>query len=211
MATTIDDEGSVIHSGWSTAKVAGEWELDVLGVPFGGPIKGKDAHGEFFTAKSALMLKVGDQRPVFYNHGHDPANRKEDFPSPIGTAEYVGVRPDGHWFRVRLDRASDYAKAIMDAARKGIARASGGTISYLRRVVEWTGEILFWPLAELTLIDTVPGKREPANDYAVVQLRSAYKTLSIEIPDVFTADAADATEALIDRILEEVRDDRAQN
>lgn len=178
-------EAKVAHKGWYAMKALGDWELEVLGVPFGGPDDGKDSQGEFFSHRTDLMLKVGDKRPVLYNHGMDPNNEKMPDPEVIGEAEYIRQDDQGHWFKVTLDQASQYARRIMDAARKGLARASSGAINYLTRILKNTGEILVWPFSELTLIDKLPGKREPANDYAVAQLKGAFDRAGLELPQAF--------------------------
>jgi hypothetical protein len=169
-------------------KAIGDWELEVLGIPFGGPDGGKDADGEFFTPKTDILLKIGDKRPVFYNHGADPSNRKEIFPTVIGEATYVRWDAKGHWFRVSLDKTSEYAARIMESAKAGLARASSGAVNYLTRIVRKTGEVLVWALAELTLIDAEPGKREPANDYAVAYLKTAYEHANLQLPEAFVED-----------------------
>lgn len=184
----------VAHKGWYAMKATGEWELEVLGVPFGGPLNGKDLDGEFFSPKTNLMLKLGDRRPVLYNHGASPDNQKETFPEVIGEAEYVRVDEKGHWFRVVLDRGREYAKIMMDAARAGMARASSGAVNYLTRIVRKTGEVLVWPFSELSLIDKVPGVREPSNDYAVAYLKTAFEQAKLELPEAFT----EAGEAKVD-------------
>ncbi len=184
-AIWANESKTVSHKGWYALKAMGEWELEVLGVPFGGPDGGKDADGQFFSPKTDLMLKIGEKRPVLYNHGYDPENEMEFRPEVIGEAEYIRVDSRGHWFRVVLNQASSYAKRIMDAARVGLARASSGAVNYLTRIMRQTGEIAMWPFSELTLIDKEPGKREPANEYAVAHLKAAFKEAGIELPEVF--------------------------
>lgn len=146
-------------------KAAGDWELDVLGVPFGSP-DDRDAQRQFFSEKTELYLQPGEVTPVFYFHGVEPDGRREQAqPEQIGTAKYLRKDAKGHWFRVALNRASDYAKRVWDAARKGIARASSGSMPHLARI-DKNGEILAWPFAELSVFDTGDG-REPSNRNAV--------------------------------------------
>lgn len=179
------NEKTVSHKGWYALKANGEWELEVLGVPFGGPDSGKDADGEFFSPRTDLMLKIGDKRPVLYNHGHDPDNAMEFRPEVIGEAEYIRVDEKGHWFRVVLNQASERSRRIVESAKQGLARASSGAVNYLTRTMRNTGEILLWAFSELTLIDKEPGKREPANEYAVAHLKAAFKEAGLELPEVF--------------------------
>lgn len=197
-------EAKVAHKGWYSLKALGDWELEVLGVPFGGPEGGKDLQGEFFSHRTDLMLKVGDKRPVLYNHGMNPNNERMQEPEVIGEAEYIRQDDMGHWFNVTLDRTSEYAKRIMDAAKRGLARASSGAVNYLTRILNKTGEIMVWPFSELTLIDKLPGKREPANDYAVAQLKGAFDKVGIELPEAF----AQAGEAKAEAAKGECPDER---
>jgi hypothetical protein len=190
-ALYANEEKAVVHAAWSEVKTGkAPRALQVLGVPFGGPIAGKDSDGEYFSPRTNLMLKPGDKRPVLYNHGADPDNDREKRPEVIGEATYTHQDDKGHWFDVVVDDVKDYAKRIVEAARNGLARASSGAINYLvRRSAD--GEITTWPLGELTLIDKQPGFREPANDYAVAYLKTAFEQSGLELPEAF-AEAGEA-------------------
>lgn len=149
----------------SAVKAVGDWELDVLGVPFGGPQAGKDSDGEYFTKDTDTMQAVFKTIPAFYYHGFTPDGKAQGDPQPIGVAKYDHTDARGHWYKVILDKTSAYAKRIWDAAKNGLARASSGALSHLvRRAAD--GELLKWPVAELSLIDA-DGQRQPANRYAV--------------------------------------------
>ena len=141
------------------------WELDVLGVPWGGPNGGKDADGEYFDASTKLYLDRYSTVPAVYYHGYDENGLPAGEPQFIGKTTGYEVKQDGVWFRVVLDKANDYARRVWDAAKNGIARASSGSISHLRRVAP-NGHITHWPVAELSIFDAV-GRRQPANQYAV--------------------------------------------
>ncbi len=166
-----------------TVKAAGEWELDVLGVPYGGP-SDRDSDGEFFDASTRLHDDKFPLPPIVYYHGYDPTSKK-----PQGQPEYIGkavsreVRPDGVWYRVLLDKASDLAKRVWEAARKGVAVASSGSIQHLARVGR-DGHILEWPVAELSIWDN-DGTRPQANRHAVALpvLKMMYAAGGITLPD----------------------------
>lgn len=173
-------------------KVDGEWRLEVLGVPFGGMRDGKDMDGEYFSARTDIHLKIGDQRPVYYMHGKDPDGQTEKAPPIIGKATYSRQDTQGHWFEVVLDKAKDYADRIWRAAIQGIAKASSGAINYLCRRTN-DGEYLSWPVAELTLIDMGEG-RLPANMLATVNLKAAFDELELDYPEAWQ-EVEDSTEA----------------
>ena len=42
------------------------WELDVLGVPYGGPNNGRDSDGEYFSAQTKLYLDKYPTVPAVY-------------------------------------------------------------------------------------------------------------------------------------------------
>ena len=154
-----------------------EWELEVLGVPYGGPYDGKDADGEYFSDRTDLWLERIPKRPIVYYHGLNDSE-----PKVIGEELSWERREDGVWFRVLLDKGSELAEKVWEAAKQGIARASSGAISHLVRSIQETGEILIWPVGELSLME---GGKEPANPYAVAVpvMKAVYKQAGIMWPD----------------------------
>ena len=159
------------------------WRLSVLGAPYGGPNDGKDEDGEYFSKETDFMLNEGDQRPVLYFHGRDELGSPTTRPEVIGRATVSRRDDKGLWFEVILDKAKEFSKRIYEAALAGLARASTGSINYLvRRAAD--GELLSWPIGELTLIDR-SDLRRPANELAVAHLKSAYSQSGIEYPEAF--------------------------
>ncbi len=157
---------------------SGDWLLDVLGVPFGGPYGGKDAHGEYFTPSTDLWLDRISKRPVVYYHGLTETDR---VPEVIGREVGWEQGPDGIWFRVALNKASKLARRVWLAAQKGMARASSGAISHLVRTAP-DGKLLVWPIGELSLMDAAD--HQPANPYAValVRAKAAFRVAGLPTP-----------------------------
>ena len=141
-------------------------EYLVLGVPFGGPFKGRDSDGQTFTENTNLWLKDGQEIPVTYYHGFGPDSPGEwqETPAVIGMAKFNRTDERGHWFDVRMDSTEELAGRIT-GAKADIVRASSGAIGHLVRYND-DGEITTWPVGELALFDTNEW-RKPANDYAV--------------------------------------------
>lgn len=166
-------------------KATGEMRLEVLGAPFGGPIDGKDRQGEYFSERTDFMMNIGDKRPVIYFHGMTPRGANSIKPETIGTAELVKKDSKGLWFDVVLNEGSELARRVWEAARDGLAKASSGAIDYLIRVAKKTGEILTWPLGELSLLDE-NSFRKPVNDLAVVNLKALFDNAGIEYPESFS-------------------------
>lgn len=184
-----------------------EWALEVLGVPFGSE-NHKDLDGEWFTPKTDIMLKVGESRPALYMHGKTPKGEIQARPEVIGVAIYTGVRPDGHWFRVVLDKAKTLARRIWDGARNGLIRASSGAIAHLFRG-DGTGEIGVWPVGELSLIDVGHG-RAPANwDAVAMPIKAVFTDAGLEMPESFVegdepkTDEKAEEEASVEQIISE--------
>jgi hypothetical protein len=174
------------------SKKADGYQLEVLGVPFGGPQGGKDLDGEFFSSRTNIMLAIGEARPVFYAHGDKQAD-----PELIGKAVYDRVDEKGHWFRVELNKGAQVAKGIYEAAIAGLARASSGAIAHLVRAVRQTGELLVWPVGELSLLDAATSHLA-ANQFAVVNakaLKSGFEQAGIPMPEMFAGAEARADEA----------------
>jgi len=189
----IRNAGKTQHPGGKkvTVKAVGDWELDVLGCPYGGPHDGKDSQGEFFAPDTNWHLDKGypELPPVAYYHGWDENGM------PFGTPEYLGrtikrwIDDAGVWWRVQLDKASDLAKRIWDAAKQGTARASTGSLHLSR--VDADGHIREWPVAELSLLD-VTEDRQPANTYAVAvpAMKAIYQRAGLPLPDDIAQKAA---------------------
>ena len=171
------------------------WELDVLGVPYGGPNNGRDVDGEYFSSQTKLYLDRYPTVPAVYYHGYDENGVPASEPQIIGKTTGYEVKPDGVWFRVVLDQANDYARRVWEAAKNGVARASSGSIAHLRRVAR-DGHITHWPVAELSIFDAV-GSRQPANQYAVALpvMKAVYAQAGIDLPDDIEGEAETQPEA----------------
>lgn len=161
-------------------KALANFELDVLGIPFGSS-SNKDAHDEYFSAQTEFHFDKFGLPPAVYYHGFNEIG-------PMGKPEYIGrcvsreVKGDGVWFRVVLDLASALARKVFEAAQAGVARASSGTIAHLMRK-SGDGHITEWPIVELSVFDTYNGK-SPANPYAVALpvAKSIYKAAGLQWP-----------------------------
>jgi hypothetical protein len=185
MATQEDETSKVIIRSpmqhvYVSQKANGEWKLEVLGAPYGGLIDGKDMQGDYFSRRTDFMVEPGDERPVLYYHGMSPTGQRESSIETIGKARVTKRNDQGLWFEVILDKTKKYAERIWKAAINGLARASSGSVNYLvRRNAD--GELLQWPVAELTLLDK-SDSRVPANELATVQLKAAFSEVGIDFP-----------------------------
>jgi len=167
----------------------------VLGVPYGGPIKGRDLDGECFTEQTDIVLNVGDKRPITYYHGFGPDDpqEKQTPPAIIGEATYAYKNERGHWFDIALDESEPLSQRLLTAGVDGV-KASSGAVSHLVRKSAG-GIIDVWPVGELALFDTNEW-RKPANEFAVIEAKAEVFTEAI--PEVEeTVDAVeDEAEAI---------------
>lgn len=162
----------------------------VLGIPFGGPIKGRDLDGEAFHEDTDIFLKMGDQVNMTYYHGFGPDDPEErqKIPAIIGRATYMGKDDRGHWFEPMFDADEPLAQRIIKARPEQI-RASSGAISHLVRMGKG-GLIDIWPVGELALFDTNEW-RLPANDFAVIEAKAKAVTEAITEAPEGAVDAVD--------------------
>ena len=178
-------DGDYVETGWR-----------VLGVPFGGPIDGRDLDGEAFTPETDIWLKVGDKVNLTYYHGFDPdtIGKKQKIPALIGRATYIGADERGHWFEPVLDSEEPLAQRLMKADITEL-RASSGAINHLVRK-DVGGLISVWPVGELALFD-INEWRLPANDFAVIEAKT--EKIAEAIPE--------AEESAVDAVEESVEAD----
>lgn len=193
---------------YGAVKAIGDWELDVLGVPFGGPNGGKDSDNEYFSEKTNLGLDRFGKPLITYYHGLTPDGKPQGEPEIIGEAVSYERKSDGIWWRVALNKTSQLARRVWEAAKQGAARASSGSIAHLVRKAS-DGHITNWPVIELTLIDAA-GRRQPANQYAVAlpvaqkTYKAAGKPLPLSLEDTMNEEELKAM------VADAIKTDRAQ-
>ena len=167
--------------------------LRVLGVPFGGPVAGRDSEGEAFHPLTEIGMNKGDSVPVTYYHGLGPddPNEWQDTPVFMGRAVYAEKDNRGHWFDVRLDTDEPLAQRVL--ADPNSAKASSGAVSHLVRKGN-AGLIDVWPVGELALFETNDWK-QPANDFAVVTLKTELDEQPEAVVKAVKASPAKSTES----------------
>ncbi len=163
--------------------------LEILAAPFGGPQR-RDRLNQWLSARTDFMIGVGDRRPLLYHHGMTPNKVREARPTAIGTSVVTKVDDRGLWMEAELDD-SELANRTWDAAKRGDARASSGSVNYLIRPSDQRpGEVTVWPIAELSVFDGGGGRVPVSDDAIVVPLRAYFEELNLEFPDEFQAGEA---------------------
>lgn len=187
-------------------KAIGDWELDVLAIPF----NSKDSDGQWFDADTDIMPDAFSTPLAVYQHGiKQGAKSLQDKPVIIGKTQAgtLEKKSDGWHIRVILDKLSEYAKAIMDAAKLGLVAVSSGSISHLARLEingkkimyekDRPGRIAVWPFAEISLWESGNGNMQPANRFAVAlpAMKAIYREAGLPFPDVVVDTDGDSPEA----------------
>lgn len=149
--------------------------IEILAFPFGGPFKGKDGDGEYFSAKTDLCLDwFPDQRPLLYHHGLDKALQVE----VIGRVDSKSLRTDedGHWVKAQLDIRHRYFSQVKRLIGEDVLGGSSGSVEHLVRRAKG-GHLDRWPWIEQSLTPA------PCNPYSVVVKESAkhYKSLDLDL------------------------------
>ena len=135
---------------------------------FSGPFAGRDSYGTYFSARTDWGLDLHPEGiPVLFNHGFDP-----DFGlHPIGKSDPTSsfrTDDDGTWVQLQLDKREKYyatrVRPLLDANGLGLSQ---GSAEHSVRIDQKSGEVLAWPLHELSLTPT------ESNPFNVVAARTA--------------------------------------
>ena len=198
-------------------KAVGDWELDINALPFGT----KDSDGQWFDENTDTMPEAFTTPLVVYQHGIEKgAKGLQGKLEVIGKSVAGSLRKeaDGWHVRVVLNKLSEYAKAIMDAAKSGLVAVSSGSIAHLARLdignkiipyeKDRPGRIAVWPFAEISLWEQGNGNVKPANRSAVAMpvMKAIYREAGISFPEIKNDTHGvllDAKRAGIERIKEQ--------
>lgn len=176
-------------------KAIGDWELDVLAVPFGS----RDSDGQWFDDRTDIMPEAFTTPLAVYQHGiKQGAKAIDDKPVIVGksVAGTLKKELDGWHIRIVLDKAVQVAKDIMDAAKRRMAAVSSGSISHLARLdvggklIQYEknrpGRIAVWPLAEISLWEKGGGNVEPASQFAMAlpAMKAIYREAGLPFPEI---------------------------
>ena len=153
----------------------------------------RDLQGEYFTPQTDLALDWATTRPALYHHGLDGALKAK----AIGVIDTLRPDATGVWAEAQIAMSDDYWDAIDRLIREGRIGWSSGSLPQMVEVAA-NGEIKAWPIVEGSLTPTPAEPRnivslKHASDAAI--LTAAYKSASLELPDILKADLATESEA----------------
>lgn len=164
--------------------------IEGLAIPFGGPLGGKDFHGEDFGPDLDIVPSLyPNGRPLLYNHGM----HKDMDVEVIGRQIEHEQTAEGIFARGELDKSAKYHETVAKLVRQGKLFFSSGAIPHLVKT-NADGHITRWPWSELSLTPT------PANPDAVVYAVKMTDHLEhltsagIEVPDAIKQSSEDGTE-----------------
>jgi hypothetical protein len=195
-------ETNIITEYFIAVKAVGDWELDVLAIPFGS----RDSDGQWFDDRTDIKHEAFTTPLIAYQHGiSQGAKALDETPINLGRAVSGTLQKmlDGWHVRVILDKTVKQAKDIMDAARKGMVAVSSGSISHLARLdiggklIQYEknrpGRIAVWPLGEISLWEKGNGNMQPANQFAVAlpAMKAMYRDAGIPFPDNLLSKSVD--------------------
>ena len=179
-------------------KAVGDWELDVVPVPFGSH-SNKDSDGQWFDPTTEIMEEVYDKPLVIYQHGIEQGGKSHQGKLVVVGKSIPGSltrRADGWHVRVILDKTIAVAKQIMEAARKGLVAVSSDSIAHLARLdiggklipyeKNRPGRIAVWPLAGFSLWELGNGNFQPANRQAIALpvMKAMYREAGLPFPEI---------------------------
>jgi hypothetical protein len=183
----------------SAVKAVGDWELDVLAIPF----HSIDSDGQWFDESTDIMDEAFQTPLGVYQHGiKQGAKALQEKIIVIGKTLLGTLRKmsDGWHLRMRLDPSKPESQEVMKAAREGKVAVSSGSVSHLARldvggkIIPYEknrkGRIAAWPLAEVSLWGLGNGNIPPANAlaYAMPVMKAIYKSAGLQFPDVQVTD-----------------------
>lgn len=145
-------KSEVVHTG----------KYRVLALPFGGPIKGKDMDGEYFSKRTDPKPEWFTERPVLFHHGLD----RTISDSMIGRQGPIATGAEGWWADLWIDKQNKYFAQIEHLISSGRMYGSSGSMPHLVKKAA-DGELLIWPHIEQTLSPL------PRNPYSVVRATKA--------------------------------------
>jgi hypothetical protein len=198
---TSDGETRTLNFALDNAavKAVGDWELDVLAIPFNAP----DSDGQWFDENTQVMEDHYQTPPGFYQHGvKQGAKGLQEKVIVIGKTIFGTLKKmvDGWHLRMQLDPTRPESASVMQAAKDGRVAVSSDSISHLARLEvngktipyekNRKGRISVWALAGVSLWELGNGNFLPASKrtYAIPAMKAIYREAGLPFPDVQTTD-----------------------
>jgi hypothetical protein len=151
--------------------------IEGIGIPFGGPLAGKDIQGEAFTKSTDFCLDWFEKRPLLYDHALNGTIKTYK----VGDVFQAETQDAGVFVKAELNKRGRYYNIVSKLIEQNALGFSSGAVPYLVQQ-DAQKNITRWPWFELSLTTT------PANPDAVVYAVKAADALdhfdaaNIDIP-----------------------------
>ena len=151
--------------------------IEGIGIPFGGPLAGKDIQGESFTKSTDFCLDWFEKRPLLYDHALNGTIKTYK----VGDVFAAETQDEGVFVKAELNKRGRYYNIVRKLIEQSALGFSSGAVPYLVQT-DSQKNITRWPWFELSLTTT------PANPDAVVYAVKASDALdhmdaaNIDIP-----------------------------
>lgn len=167
--------------GWPV-KALGKGRIGGYAVLWGSPQQ-RDLTSEFFTSETAELTAIFEAMravPLLYQHAMDD----KMVTTVVGPVDVMKLDGTGLWYEAQMTLAGEYRSMLEQLIEEGALGTSSGTLPGARRVNGKTGEIVRWPIAEVSLTPTPAEPRMMLRP--VAEVKAAFAALGLD----FAADKA---------------------
>jgi hypothetical protein len=159
-----------------TIKSLGEDRVGGYAILFGNRSK-RDLHKEFFTEDTdevdAIFKGMGAV-PFIYNHGVDGVMKAV----PVGKVDVLEKDNLGWWFEAQITQHERYKQMVAPLLEEEALYPSSGVLPAAKKSVKSTGQIVRWPVIEVTGT-TTPAEHRMLN-IPIAELNKMYKAVGLD-------------------------------
>lgn len=174
-------------------KSIGEYRVGGYGIIWGSPDK-RDSDDQFFTKNTKHLLDIFNaigKIPYMVHHAADGKIKS----TVLGEVDTMVMDDIGLWYEAKIIQQDLYKNYVSRLVERGKMYSSSGALPAAVKALK-TGEILDWPIAEMSCT-WVPAEYRMMNDgYSVERLKAHFKDIGIDNTDLLEkADRDESTTA----------------
>lgn len=173
--------------------IDGEEFIQAYGAIWGSPQQ-RDLHKEWFSKSTEELTSVFDQMgkiPFFFQHAADETIKS----TVIGEVVEMSTDDIGLWYRARVREHEAYKRMVKPLLEEKKLYSSTGVLPAAKRVNKMTGQIVRWPIIEIT------GTHTPAEHrmlgMPIEQVNKVYKSMGLPGFDVDADEQASEKDGLM--------------
>lgn len=175
---------SISLTGKNCIKEIGENRVGAYGVLWGDE-SNKDFHGEYFTPDTeelTSVFKAMGKIPFLFHHGNHEGIKS----TVIGAVDKMEPDEIGLWYEAIVLEHQKYQEFVKPLIQQNMLYSSSGTFPAAKRATK-SGQIIRWPIAEMTGTHTPAEWRMVANNRPIAEIKAAYKSINLsDNIDLFT-------------------------